>query len=110
MQQQPARKKGGGKAAWGLSEEVEQEVVEWLRANNYLWQRSTKDYHRKKVAWQMKADQHGITLQHLERWWKNLKDWYVKLNKKMSGQARKPLTKRERWVLSSLSFYQSKYI
>ena len=75
-----------------------------------LWLRSTKDYKRKKEAWEMKAQDLNISLEHLQKWWKNLKDWYVKLLKKTSGQAVKTLTGRDRWVLQSLSFYQSKYI
>ena len=86
---------------------VEQDLVEWLKANQYLWLRSTKEYKRKKEAWQMKADELNIKLVHLEKWWKNLKDWYVKLKKKKSGQASKPLTGREKWVLDNLSFYQT---
>ncbi|KAG0717632.1 hypothetical protein GWK47_007991 [Chionoecetes opilio] len=30
---------------------------------------------------------HG--LKHLQNWWKNVKDWYVKLSKRTSGQATK---------------------
>ena len=105
----PAKKKkgGGNKAGWSLPDCVEQDLVEWLRANSYLWLRSTKDYKRKKEAWQHKVDELNIQLIHLEKWWKNLKDWYVKLKKKTSGQACKPLTGRDKWVQSSLSFYQS---
>lgn len=105
------RKKGGGnKSGWSIPDVMEEQLVEWLRENTYLWLRSTKDYHRKKVAWEEKARELGISLLHLEKWWKNLKDWYVKLLKKTSGQARKQLTGRDKWVLNSLSFYKSKYI
>ena len=86
---------------------VEQDLVEWLRANQYLWLRSTKEYKKKKDAWQMKAEELDIKLVHLEKWWKNLKDWYVKLKKKKSGQSTKPLTGREKWVLKNLSFYHT---
>ena len=92
---------------WSIPDTTEHELVEWLRSNSYLWLRSTKDYKRKKEAWQQKADELKISIVHLEKWWKNLKDWYVKLRKKASGQASKTLTGRDRWVLSSLSFYQS---
>ena len=112
--QQPAKKKkgrgGGNKAGWSLPDVIEEDLVEWLRSNSYLWLRSTKDYKRKKEAWQIKAEELKISVEHLQKWWKNLKDWYVKLLKKTSGQARKPLTGRDKWVLNSLSFYHSKYI
>ena len=112
--QQPAKRKkgrgGGNKAGWSLPDVIEEDLVEWLRGNSYLWLRSTKDYKRKKDSWQMKAEELNISLEHLQKWWKNLKDWYVKLLKKTSGQACKTLTGRDKWVLNSLSFYQSKYI
>ncbi|KAG0720306.1 hypothetical protein GWK47_048787 [Chionoecetes opilio] len=40
----------------------------------------------------------GISLKHLQNWWKNVKDWYVKLSKRTSGQATKMLTERDKWV------------
>lgn len=95
---------------WSLSDETEQELVEWLQANTYLWLRSTKDYHRKKAAWEQKAQELNITLKHLQNWWKNVKDWFVKLSKKTSGQATRVLTERDKWILKNVAFYKSKYI
>ena len=106
------RKAGGAppKHAWSLPDQTEQDLVEWLQGNNYLWLRSTKDYHKKKAAWEMKAEEVGVSLKHLQNWWKNIKDWYVKLAKKTSGQATKLLTDRDKWVLKNLAFYKSKYM
>ena len=89
---------------------MEQNLVEWLQGHTYLWLRSTRDYHKKKSAWEVKAKEIGVTYQHLTHWWKNIKDWYVKLCKKTSGQARKQLTDRDKWVLKNLAFYKSKYM
>ncbi|KAG0718565.1 hypothetical protein GWK47_052213 [Chionoecetes opilio] len=86
-----------------------QDLVEWLQSNTYLWLRSTKDYHRKKASWEMKAKELGISLKHLQNWWKNVKDWYVKLSKRTSGQATKMLTERDKWVLKNIAFYKSKF-
>ena len=97
------------KGTYSLSLEQEERVVEWLQANEFLWLRSSRDYTRKKAAWQEKANELDITLLHLEKWWKNTKDWYVKVRKGKSGQAAKRLTDRDRWLLSRLSFYSSKY-
>ena len=58
----------------------------------------------------MKAKELGVTLKHLQNWWKNVKDWYVKLSKKTSGQASKVLTERDKWVLKNIAFYKSKYM
>ncbi|KAG0724485.1 hypothetical protein GWK47_040504 [Chionoecetes opilio] len=116
QQQQPAPKtKGKGKKkadaapkqGWSLPDTTEQDLVEWLQSNTYLWLRSTKDYHRKKASWEMKAKELGISLKHLQNWWKNVKDWYVKLSKRTSGQATKMLTERDKWVLKNIAFYKS---
>ena len=100
---------GAPKQAWSLPDQVEQDLVEWLQGNSYHWLRSTKDYHRKMSAWEMKAQEIGVTFKHLQNWWKNVKDWYVKLSKKTSGQATKLLTDRDKWVLKNIAFYKSKY-
>ena len=107
------RKKNGdapGKYLWSFSAEKEMELVEWLKANSFLWLRSSKDYHRKREAWAAKALELGVELKHLTNWWKNIKDWYVKLSKKTSGQAAKQLTTRDKWVLTHIAFYKSKYM
>ena len=81
-EQEPGRKKqkgkgngkgkrkadGAPKQAWSLPDQVEQDLVEWLQGNSYLWLRSTKDYHRKKSAWEMKAQEIGVTFKHLQNW------------------------------------------
>ena len=97
-------------SCWSFSDEQEQELVEWLQAHTFLWLRSTKDYHRKKAAWEQKASDLGVTLKHLQNWWKNVKDWYVKLQKKTSGQATRVLTERDQWILKNVAFYKSKYM
>ena len=65
----PAKKKkgGGNRAGWSIPDTTEHELVEWLRSNSYLWLRSTKDYKRKKEAWQQKADELKISIVHLEK-------------------------------------------
>ncbi|KAG0699576.1 hypothetical protein GWK47_025779 [Chionoecetes opilio] len=55
----------------------------------------------------MKAKELGIILKHLQNWWKNVKDGYVKLSKRTSGQATKMLTERDKWVLKNIAFYKS---
>ena len=96
------------KGTWTLRDDQEEEVVEWLQANDFLWLRSSRDYHKKKAAWEEKARSLGVSLQHLEKWWKNTKDWYVKIRKSKSGQAARQYTERDRWLLKNLAFYTRK--
>ena len=97
-------------STWSFSDEQEQGLVEWLQANTFLWLRSTKDYHRKNAEWEKKAMELGVSLTHLKNWWKNIKDWFVKLVKKTSGQATRQYTDRDRWILKNVAFYKSKYM
>ena len=97
------------KGTYTLPQEQEELVIDWLKSNDFLWLRSSRDYSRKKAAWECKARELGISLQHLEKWWKNTKDWYVKVKKGKSGQGAKRLTQRDRWLLTNLSFYSSEY-
>ncbi len=110
------RGQGKGKAApkapkkdWSLDAAIEEDILEWLKGNPYLWMRSKKGYKQKRAAWDMKALELGINVEHLEQWWKGIKDWYVKLSKKTSGQATKMLTERENWVLQHFGFYKGRY-
>jgi hypothetical protein len=98
------------KKDWSLDAAIEEDVLEWLKCNCYLWMRSKKGYKQKRAAWEMKAQELGINVDHLEQWWKGIKDWYVKLSKKTSGQATKMLTERETWVLQHCGFYKGQYI
>lgn len=98
------------KKDWSLDAAVEEDVLEWLKSNPYLWMRSKKGYKQKRAAWEMKAQELKINVKHLEQWWKGIKDWYVKLSKKTSGQATKMYTERENWVLQHCGFYKGQYI
>lgn len=95
------------KKDWSLDVAVEEDVLKWLKGNSYLWMRNKKSYKQKRAAWEMKAQEVGISVEHLEQWWKGIKDWYVKLSKKTSGQVTKMLTERETWVLQHCGFYKS---
>ena len=94
------------KKDWSLDSAIEEEVLAWLRGNPYLWMRNKKCYKQKRAAWVKKAQQLGISVEHLEQWWRGIKDWYVKLSKKTSGQATKMFTEREAWLLQHCSFYK----
>ena len=97
------------KGTYTLPQEQEELVIDWLKSNDFLWLRSSRDYSRKKAAWEAKARELDITLLHLEKWWKNTKDWYVKVKKGKSGQGARRLTDRDRWLLTHLAFYNSEY-
>ena len=98
------------KGTYTLPQAQEELLIEWLKSNDFLWLRTSRDYSRKKAAWECKAKELDISLQHLEKWWKNTKDWYVKVKKGKSGQGAKRLTERDRWLMTHLAFYNSEYL
>ena len=63
-------KKAAPKKDWSLDAAVEEDVIEGLKGNNHLWMRSKKAYKQKRAAWEMKAQELGINVEHLEQWWR----------------------------------------
>ena len=39
------------KKDWSLDAAIEEDVIEWLKGNSYLWMRSKKGYKQKRAAW-----------------------------------------------------------
>lgn len=76
-----------------------------MRKNEGVWRRGHRLYKSRRTLWAVKAEQFGVTIEHLEGWWKSVKDWFVRLLKKKSGEARKKLTDRELWIVDNISFY-----
>ena len=79
--------------------------MESMRENEGVWRRGHRLYKTRRTRWAVKAEQFGVTIEHLEDWGKSVKDWFVKLMKKKSGDSRKKLTDRELWILDRISFY-----
>ena len=79
QQQAPTKKKGRGaaKREWTFPDAVEEDLVLWLKENPYLWERGRRSYHLKKKGWEDKARELETDYDHLSKWWKNLRDWYV---------------------------------
>jgi hypothetical protein len=89
-----------------LTPEQEQIMVEWMAENEGVWRRGHRLYKQRKLLLATMAEKFDTTIEHLEGWWKSVKDWYVRLHHKKSGQPAKRHTDREKWILDSLSFYQ----
>jgi hypothetical protein len=104
------KKKGKDRARpkrdYSLEAEAEERLLEWMAEHDEAWRRGHRLYKKRKEIWAAKADELGVTLDHIMGWWKSLKDWYVRLNKVKSGQAAKKHTDREKFILASCKFYQ----
>lgn len=92
-----------------LTPEQEENILEWLSKKELLWRRGHiqfKDIQKKRSLWEQKAQEFGLTAEHIKGWWRGMQTWYVKLHKVKSGQAAKKLTDREMYVLENCSFYE----
>ncbi len=85
---------------------------DWVQNNPCLWDRSKKAFkitHKKDKLWHDKAREKGYDdLEHIHAWWKDIKDQFVKLDKKdcKSGDGAKFYTDRQQYILSRVAFYR----
>ena len=102
-------KKGADRKQYTVSEEHEDDLLEWLRENEYLWRKGHRQYRdtkKKQAAWREKADSLGYLVEVLLGWWKHIHSWYGKLHLKKSGQAAVKLTDREKYIMATCSFLE----
>ena len=96
------------KQEWSLTAQQEQEVVEWMAENESTWRRGSSGFKAQNELWEVKAQLLGVTKEYLLKWWKGIKDHFVKLHKTKSGQSAKKHTDREKWILTNCNFYKGK--
>ena len=97
------------KGKYSLRKRQEEELLNWIKDNEFVYRRDAARYKEKHAAWQKKAEQMGLPVEHLNKWFKNNRDQFRKLTKTQSGQAKKRLTERERWVVTNFEFLSCKY-
>ena len=61
----------------------------------------------KGKLWEEQADAIGKTVEHLQGWFKSLRDVHTRLNKKCSGDGAPELTEREQWVKENFGFLKT---
>lgn len=82
-------------------QDVEDDLVEWFRENDSLWntQRTAyRDRARRQRLLATKAEQIGISVEHLWTWFKSLRDMFTRLDKNKSGDGQPTFTEREQWI------------
>ena len=68
------------------------------------------DYRRtdkKGKLWQDQGKTMGKSVEHLQGWFKSLRDTNTRLDRKKSGDGASELTQRERWVKANFNFLKS---
>lgn len=92
-----------------IDQKVEDDLIEWFRENDSLWntQRSAyRDKARRQRLIATKAEELGISSDHLWTWFKSLRDMFTRLDKKKSGDGQPIHTDREKWILDRFAFFQ----
>ncbi|CAH1274740.1 Hypp5408 [Branchiostoma lanceolatum] len=99
---QVQKKRRKDKTTVSLTEEEEQDLIEWVRDHPKLYKKRLKGYknvQREEATWQEKASEIGKTSEHL-------KTWYRSMRTRMSEQGNEELTARDAWVKTNMSFLQ----
>ena len=76
-------------------------MLEFLQENPIIWDTKKIDYRRtdkKMKLWADKAEELGKTVDHLQGWYRSLRDTHTRLDKTKSGDGAPDLTEREQWV------------
>ena len=87
-------------------------MCEFLRENAFLWDIKKTDYRRvdkKAKFWEDQATSKcmGKTAEHLQGWFKSLRDTHTRLDKKKSSDGAPELTEREQWVKTNFGFVKT---
>jgi hypothetical protein len=101
------KKKRAKKTAYSLTVEEEKSMLEFLQENDILWDIKKTDYRnkvKKEKIWQDQAIQMGKTPEHLQGWFRSLRDTNTRLDKKKSGDGTPELTERDTWIIQNFKF------
>ena len=94
-----------------LSDDQEDTLCVWLAANPYLWDMKEHGYRNTKAkaeAWRKQAACMGLTVDHIQGAFKNLRDWNNSIDKQIhkSGAGQAQLTARQKTVVDRMKFLQ----
>ena len=107
-----ARAKRQKKEALNLTEDQEQDVADWYRSQEMLYNRRLAQYKRidiKSRIIDQKAKELGCTAQQLKTWIDSMRTSVGKLtdpSKKPSGGAARILTDRDNWIMENFGYLE----
>ena len=90
---------------FSFTEEQEAMAVDAIREAPAIWRCGHCQYKERRKFLAAIAGTLGVPTANLEGWWKGVRDWFVRLSRKKSGQAAKPLTDREQWIVQNIKFF-----
>ena len=101
----------GSQSKKTLTDEQEEEMVEWIVNTPMLYDKKLTDYRDKAKrikAWNDQAVHLGVTPDELTTWYRNMRTVFGKLREKAkkpkSGDGASALTERQTWVMKSFNF------
>lgn len=102
---QPSKRR---KASLILSDDQEEDVIEWLKEHPVLYTKTMRDYKdraKKMQLWEEKAKEMGLLNgMQLLTWYESMRTRLGKLTRSKSGDGAKELTERQQWVLDKFDF------
>ena len=104
------RKKRARKTAYTLNPEEEMTVLEFLKENPLLWDIKKIDYRntaKKDRVWKEQAVTMEKSVEHLQGWFRSMRDTYTRLDKKRSGDGQPDLTERDQWIVDHFDFLKT---
>ncbi|XP_071511360.1 uncharacterized protein [Diadema antillarum] len=104
------KKKRVRKVQFVLEVHEEQLMCDFIRKNNILWDIKKTGYRRldkKAKLWRDQAKIMGKTAQHLQGWFKSVRDTHTRLDRIKGGEGARELTEREQWVKANFSFLKT---
>ena len=104
------RKKKSKRIQHTLDMNEEEDMCEFLRENPIIWNPKMSNYHRldlKGKLWEDQASKMAKTVDHLQGWYRSIRDMNTKLHKRKSGDEAPIFTERENWIYSSFDFLRT---
>ena len=90
-----------------LTVEQEEDMIDWLKAHEVLYNKKLVDYKdtkKKTFVWQQQAEQMGVNVDELKIWYTSLRTRFTKLKKTKSGEGAPDHSERDLRVLDKFSF------
>ena len=103
-------KKRAKKTQFCLDFQEEQLMCDFLRENAMIWDIKKTDYRRvdkKAKLWEDQGKAMGKSVEHLQGWFKSLRDTHTRLDKNKSGDGAPEMTEREQWVKANFGYFKT---
>ena len=95
------------KANLNLTDDNEEDIVDWIKNNELLYNKGLKSYkdtQKKSRLWGLKAKEFGLEAKDLQTWYESMRTRFGRLSVRKSGDGAREITERDQWILTSFNF------